>query len=163
MKRIFYRLTSRLASVILLVSIAFTVTGQVADFSGSWKLNPSKSKLNEQFSMAPKEMILTLAENSLMVERHAEFQDQKIVIKDNFTLDGKECKNEGWQGTVKKSVAAWSEDKKSLTVKTKIPMENSSDFNLTETFRFDGVNLVVEASATSDWGTSSETYAFDKQ
>jgi hypothetical protein len=142
---------------------ATVISGQVVDFSGSWKLNPSKSKLNEQFSMAPKELILVQSGNTLSVERHSEFQDQKFTIKDKFTLDGQECINDGWQGSKKKSVAAWSEDKKALVIKTKFPLENGGEMSISETYKLDSSVLSIETSATSDWGTSSETYVFDKQ
>ena len=46
------------------ILVAVTVSAQV-DLSGSWKLNSSKSKLGEQFSMAPKEIIVVQKGNDL--------------------------------------------------------------------------------------------------
>jgi len=43
--------------------ISFVLTAQAIDFSGNWKLNHEKSKLNAQFSMAPKDMIATQSGN----------------------------------------------------------------------------------------------------
>ncbi|MBK7132619.1 MAG: hypothetical protein IPH69_07285 [Bacteroidales bacterium] len=73
-----------------------------------------KSKLGDQFSMAPKEIIITQGANELNVERHSSFQDQEFTTKDKFTLDGKECVNAVWQDTQKKSTLTLSEDKKSI-------------------------------------------------
>jgi|WetSurMetagenome_2_1015567.scaffolds.fasta_scaffold387102_2 hypothetical protein len=163
MKPLFPNFLTRMTFFFLFFVSATVGSGQVADFSGNWKLNPSKSKLNEQFSMAPKELILVQSGNTLSVERHSEFQDQKFIIKDKFTLDGQECINDGWQGSKKKSVAIWAEDKKSLVIKTKFPLENGGELNISETFKLDGPVLLIETSSTSDWGTSTETYGFDKQ
>ncbi|MBK6282784.1 MAG: hypothetical protein IPF54_09075 [Draconibacterium sp.] len=74
------------------VLVVVTVSAQV-DLSGSWKLNSSKSKLGEQFSMAPKEIIIAQKGNDLSVERHAEWQGEAYTTNDKFTLDGKECKS----------------------------------------------------------------------
>ncbi|GAJ14433.1 unnamed protein product, partial [marine sediment metagenome] len=79
--------------------ISAVATAQVVNFSGTWKLNSSKSKLNDEFSMAPKELILTQKGNDLDVERHSSFQGQDFTTNDKFTLDGKECINPGWQDT----------------------------------------------------------------
>ena len=78
MKKAFFFLTAILLSVV--------VSAQI-DLSGSWKLNTSKSKLGEQFSMAPKEIILVQKGNDLGVERHSEWQGQEYTINDKFTLD----------------------------------------------------------------------------
>ena|ERR1035437_6914829 len=79
----------------LLISVV--ASAQVIDFSGTWKLNTSKSKLNEQFSMAPKEVIVVQKDNDFNLERHSSFQDQDFTTKDKLSLDGKECINPGWQ------------------------------------------------------------------
>lgn len=135
---------------------------QTADFSGTWKLNREKSKLGEQFSMAPQSMVLVQDAATLTVERHSEFQGQEFVMKDKFTLDGKECLNEGWQGTKKKSTATWSDDKKVLTIKSAIPMEGAGEITITEKYALTDGTLSVVSTSSSDWGTNTETYVFDK-
>ncbi len=95
------------------ILFAFAVSAQT-DFSGSWKLNSSKSKLGEQFSMAPKEVIIDQKGNDLSVEKHSEWQGQEYTINDKFTLDGKECTNAGFMDTEKKSTLEWDNGKKRL-------------------------------------------------
>lgn len=163
MKTLFPTILKRMTFFFFFVVSAILVSGQTVDLSGSWKLNPSKSKLNEQFSMAPKELILIQSGNTLSVERHSEFQDQKFIIKDKFTLDGQECINDGWQGSKKKSVASWSEDKKALTIKTKLPMDNGNEISISETFKLDNSVLSIDVSSSSEWGVSNETYVFNIQ
>jgi len=51
--------------VIALILIFSSGFGQV-DFSGTWKINKEKSKLDYEFSLAPNELILEQGENSLL-------------------------------------------------------------------------------------------------
>lgn len=146
---------------ILLFSGVACVYG--ADFSGNWKLNATKSKLNDQFSMAPKEVILGQQDNELNVEKHASFQDQEITIKDKFTLDGKECINPGWQDSQKKSTAVWAGDKSSLTITSKLAIGGGDEMTIVEVYKLDGANLVIETKASSSYGEVAETQVFDKQ
>jgi hypothetical protein len=155
MKKSFFIITAIFLSV-------FSTTFAV-DFSGNWKLNTSKSTLSDQFSMAPKEIIILQDGNNLNLERHATFQDQDFTIKDKFTLDGAECINHGWQDSEKKSTAVWSDDKASLKITTKIQMGDNGEMTIIEVYKMDGANLVIESSSSSSFGDRSETMFFDKQ
>lgn len=154
MKKILFVLAS--------VMVSLTLSAQI-DLSGSWKLNTSKSKLGDQFSMAPKEIIVVQKGNDLNVERHSEWQGQEFTTNDKFTLDGKECVNAGMMDTQKKSTAVWSEDKKTLKVTSKIPMQDGGEFALTEVYKLDGGNMVIEMSASSSFGDMAETQVYDKK
>ncbi|MFZ0282955.1 MAG: hypothetical protein WAL29_14985 [Bacteroidales bacterium] len=152
---------------IVLLSAAFLISAfavsQDLDFSGSWKLNTEKSKLGDQFSMAPKEIIIVQKGNEFNVEKHSSFQDQEFTTNDKFTLDGKECINTGWQDSQKKSTTAWSDDKKSLTVTSKMSIGDGGDMTIVEAFKMDGANLVIESSASSSYGDLVETQVYDKK
>jgi hypothetical protein len=139
-----------------------TASSQVPDFSGNWKLNTEKSKLNAEFSFAPIELKITHKGNDLSVERHSEFQGESVTMTDKFTLDGKECINAGFMDTQKKSNAAWSEDKKSLKITSKIVMDDGNEIIITEIYRMDGKNLVIDSSSTSSWGEMAETHVYEK-
>jgi hypothetical protein len=149
-----------LLAAFLISSVAIA---QVVNFTGTWKLNSTKSKLGQEFSMAPKEVIITQDANSLNVERHSSFQDQEFTTKDKFTLDGKECVNIGWQDSQKKSTVVWSEDKKSLLCNTKFPMNDGNEMIIKEVYKMDGTSLVIESSASSSFGDMAETMVYDKQ
>jgi len=149
--------------IFLFAAVFFsTVVFAQIDFSGTWKLNSSKSKLGDQFSMAPKEVIIVQKDNDMNVERHSEFQGQEFTINDKFTLDGKECINDGWQGSKKKSTAVWSDDKKSLKITTKLPMQDE-EMTVIAVYKMDGENMVIESSASSSFGDLDETQVFDKK
>jgi hypothetical protein len=149
-------------SLFIAILLTITLSAQI-DFSGAWKLNSSKSKLGDQFSMAPKEIIVVQKGNDLSVERHSEWQGQEFTINDKFTLDGKECVNAGFMDTQKKSTATWSADKKLLTIKSKIPMQDGGDFSVTEVYKMDDGSMVIESSASSSFGDMSETQVYDKK
>jgi len=146
-----------------LLLISTIVSAQGLDFSGNWKLNRSISKLNDQFSMAPKEIILAQKDNDFNVERHSTFQDRDFTIKDKFTLDGKESINPGWQDTQKKSTAIWADDKTSLKITSKIPMGDNGEMTIIEIYKIAGGNLIIETSASSSFGDVAETQVFEKQ
>ena len=143
--------------------VSVTASAQLLDFSGNWKLNTSKSKLGDQFSMAPKEIIVAQKDNDFNVEKHSSFQDQEFTINDKFTLDGKECINPGWQDTQKKSTAVWSEDKMSLKITTKMSMGDGGEMTIVEVYKMDGSNMVIESSSSSSFGDMAETMVYDKQ
>lgn len=143
--------------------IAASATGQTPDFSGSWKLNTGKSKLGDQFSMAPYAIIIKQQGNDLSVEKHSSFQDQEFTTNDKFTLDGKECMNTGFMDSQKKSTALWSDDKTSLKIVSKMQMGDGGEITITEIYKMDGSNLILESTASSSFGDMSETMVYDKQ
>ena len=151
----------------LVLAMAF-LTLSVASFgagfnmSGTWKLNASKSKLNDQFSMAAKSMVIVQDGNTLSSERSLSFQDQTYVIKAKYTMDGQECKNDGWQGSVIKSTVKWSDDGKILTINTKFPMQDGSEATSIETFKMEGGVLYNEASFSSAMGEMKESRVYEK-
>jgi hypothetical protein len=153
MKKLFFLLITTLFSVALSAQV---------DFSGSWKLNTSKSKLGDQFSMAPKEINIVQKGNDLSVEKHSEWQGQEFTTNDKFTLDGKECTNAGFMDTEKKSTITWSDDKKTMKISSKIPMQDET-MTITEVYKMDGGNMVIESSASSSYGDMSETQVYDKK
>jgi hypothetical protein len=151
-------------SIILLSAllVAMVFTASAADFSGNWKLNKSKSKLGEQFSMAPSILIAAQSGNDLNLEKHISFQDQEMTTKEKYTLDGKESINPGFQDSQKKSTAVWSGDKNSLTITSKIPM-GDNDMTTVEVYKIVDGNLVIDSKMSSSFGENNETMVFDKQ
>jgi len=147
--------------VALLFSAA--AIAQVPDLGGKWKLNNEKSKLNADFSFAPKEIIITQSGNDMTVEKHSSFGDQEFTTTDKLTLDGKECINAGFQDTQKKSTAVWSDDKTSLKVVSKMNMGDGGEMTTTEVYKLNGNNLVLDSTASSSYGELVETMVYDKQ
>jgi hypothetical protein len=155
MKKLFF--------IIAVIMFSVTAKSQVVDFSGSWKINPEKSKLNAEFSFAPKEIIVEHKGNDFKVEKHSSFQGQDFTTIDKLTLDGKECINVGFQDTQKKSTAVWSDDKKSFKIISKMSIGDGGEMTITEVYKMDGTNLVIESGASSSFGELSETMVYDKK
>ncbi|MBN1768245.1 MAG: hypothetical protein JXR50_06230 [Prolixibacteraceae bacterium] len=147
-----------ITSILLLTIIASAQT----DFSGKWKLNKEKSTMNSEFSMAPVELVIVQKGNDLSIERVSNFQGQSMTTKENYTLDGKECVNSGMMDSQKKSVAKFSDDKKVLTIDSKLPMQDN-EIAIKEVLSISGGNLYVESSSNSSFGEMKEKWAFDKQ
>ena len=146
-----------------LIIISVLANSQNLNFSGTWKLNSDLSKLNAEFSFAPKEILIDHKGNDLKVERHSSFNGEDFTTNDKFTLDGKECINIGWQDSEKKSTAVWADDKKSLKINTKLTMGDGNEMSITEIFKMDKKNMVIETSASSSYGDMSEIMIYDKQ
>jgi hypothetical protein len=152
----------------LLYVLAFSVfallaKGEGIDFSGTWKINSEKSTLFEQYSLAPSQLILIQTADSLIVEKHGNFQGQDYVTKDKYSLDGKECTNLGWMNSKKTSTAVWSEDGKILTISSKMPAPDGGDATMKEVYQMVETSLKVELSAASSMGEMAETYLLDKE
>ena len=152
---------------IVFIMLALLVTGFVSaqvDFSGKWKLNASKSQLGEQFSMSPKEVIVSQTGNMLNVEKHSEFQGQEMTTNAKYTLDGKECINPGFQDSENKSTAIWSDDKKSLKITTKISMGGGdNELTFVEVYSVNGGNMTIKLNSSSSFGDMAETAVYDKE
>ena len=150
-----------LLSMVILISGA--VSAQVQDFTGTWKLNTGKSMLGDQFSLAPREIIVTQKGNEMTVEKHSDFQGQEMTTTDKLTLDGKECINTAWQEAQKKSTAVWSDESKTLTVTSRMNIAEAGDITIIEIFKMDGPNMVLVSNASSSYGDLAETMVYDKE
>ncbi len=152
----------KIMTLTTLLFLAILVSAQT-DFTGKWKINKEKSTLNNEFSMAPSDINITQNGNDIKIDRQVNFQGQDITISEKFTLDGKECINDGMMDSKKKSVAQFSDDKKVLTIDSKLPMQDGGEIAIKEVFSIAGGKLFVESSSNSSWGEMKEKWAFEKQ
>lgn len=149
-------------TILFLITFLFaTVASAQTNFSGSWELNSSKSNLAER-SFAPKKLLIIQKDNNLSIESHSVWGDREITRTNKYTMDGKECVNAGFGDTEVKSTAVWSNDKKTLTINSKVPMQNE-EMEMKAVYKIDGENLIIESSSTSSFGDRSETQVFDKK
>jgi hypothetical protein len=63
----------------------------------------------------------------------------------------------------KKSTCAWSDDKASLNVVSKMSMGDGGDITITEVYKLDGGSLVIESKSSSSFGDMAEKMVFDKK
>ncbi|MDX9812258.1 MAG: hypothetical protein RBU28_07710 [Bacteroidales bacterium] len=150
--------------IFILAAFALTLSSfaQAPDFSGKWKLNSAKSKLGDQFSMAPATVSIVQKGNDFSIEKVSDFGGQEFTLSEKYTLDGKECVNAGWQDSQRKSTAVWSADKKSLKITSKLSIGDGGDMTIIEVYKMDGANMIIESSSSSSFGDMAETMAYDK-
>jgi hypothetical protein len=155
------------ATAFLTVCSAATYA-QKANFSGEWKLNEQKSDLGQFAQMAPKKLKATSQADNLSIERFATGPDgSEANYTDKFTFDGKETETTLFGTAKKKSTAKWSDDGKSLMVKSNIVFSNEGqtfEVTINEVWKFleDGKTLSVESTSTSQMGTNTTKMLFDK-
>jgi hypothetical protein len=150
--------------LLMAVSISFAGIAQNPDFSGKWKLNESKSKMGAEFSFAPSEITIEQEANKMTTTRVNEFQGNVRERTTSYSLDGKESKNEGFQGSEIITIAAWEEDGQSLKMVTSFEMRDGGEMTITAIYKLDGGNLVINNSMEGGPRESSpETWVFDKQ
>ena len=152
-----------LVFVIAFAIISSTSFGQKVNFSGTWKLNTAKSELGDQFSLAPDNMVLKHTKKSLELEKSGSMQGEDYTLSDVYTLDGDKCENPGWMDQVKTSTATYDKKTKVLTINSTIPLDDGGEVDLVEELVMDGENLVLESSASTDYGDLMERFVFDKQ
>lgn len=146
----------------IMLFIGITAMAQT-NFSGTWELSKTKSKLNDQFSMAPITLVITQDAAVLKVERHAEFQGNSFTTTASYTLDGKESINDGWQDMKIKSTAKWSDDQKTVTIVSNIPMQDGNEMKIVNTYSMVDGGLVVTNKSSSDFGDMDENWVFEKK
>lgn len=160
------RLYVRVAFFLLITALfSMTTIAQKPDFTGTWKLNESKSKLNAEFSMAPGTLIIEHEGNTLISESIADFQGQEFRRKNSYALDGSESKNEGFQGMELISIANWDDAGKCVIIKTNFEMQDGGELTITQTYGMDEGSLSVQSEVEGGpmGGGEPEKWVFDKQ
>jgi hypothetical protein len=148
--------------LLCLILTGVLLTAQT-NFSGTWDLSKSKSKLNAEFSMAPFKMVIQQEGNIMKLERHSSFQDNEFTSNIQYTLDGNECINEGWQDMKIKSTCVWDNGQKVLTIHSKIPTQDGSEMKITEVYTLINGDFSVNSKASSSWGDFEETWVYEKK
>jgi hypothetical protein len=154
-----------LYSLIPLILLIFTFVNASAigkpKFSGTWELNKDESKVSQQMSLAPSKVVITQNKNDFHVVRYVNIQGYETTIDEKFTLDGKECKNAGFQGSTKLSTVSWSDDGKSLIVATKIE-SSYGELKTKQVYSFEKDKLKVISTMSSPNGDMSETWILNQ-
>jgi hypothetical protein len=63
----------------------------------------------------------------------------------------------------KKSTVAWSADKASLKITSKLAIGDGGEMTITEVYRMNGASVVLETIASSSYGDLSESAHYDKK
>lgn len=158
------KIIGRLLFTLMLVSLPLTGFSQKPDFSGKWKLNKSESTLGAEFSFAPILMTIAQKGNNFSSESVSDFQGEQMTQKNSYTLDSKESKNEGFQGSETISIVKWEADGKTLKIVSSMEMMDGGELKITGTYKLIDENLViVNAMEGGPMESAPETWVFVRQ
>ena len=157
----------------VLLIIMFTVITSAAfagnvDFSGNWKLNESKSELGQFGGRSAKKLKIQGNVESIAIQRASTNQaGEEMTTDEKLTFDDKESESTVFGNTKKKSKAKWSDDGKTLTVKSTIAFERNGEtmeIKTTEiwTLSDDGKTLTINSTSESPRGTNTTKLVYDK-
>lgn len=162
-----------ICSLLLIGIFIFTssvTSAQKVNFSGTWTYNETKSIIGQEGGPRGAAVKMTIRQdgNNLAIEKTTRRQSgEENISNEKYTLDGKECENPTFGDNTKKSTATWSEDKKSLTITSKVVFEREGqqmEINTTEiiTLSSDKKNLTIDYTSKSARGERKNTFVYDK-
>lgn len=160
----------KIISATILTVLAFlfsvNVSGQKADFSGTWKIDRSKIPATGNFPVLV-QININIKGDSLLTERIYDTGDGQVYpFKENLTLDGKEAAITVYE-MPRKSKATWKEKDVILIHEATTTANGSNgpvDFKSTETWSVDNVKniLTISFSNNSMAGESTGSFIFNK-
>jgi hypothetical protein len=164
---IFKKLPVALIAAAFLLS--FTTTADKANFSGSWKLNESKSELGEFGRFVPKKVKAEQKEDAITISKTTASFDggDDVTITETLTFDGKTTETTVFGTAKRKSTAKWSEDGKSLAISYSLDFDiNGETMTITGTETWSLTNegkLSLSTKSVSPQGERSTKAVFDKE
>jgi hypothetical protein len=164
--------STRLLLLLLLPAflVSFSGTPYKANFSGTWKLNESKSDLGEFGGrFAARKFKVEQKEDGITISRTGtNFQGEEYTTTENLSFDGKVNEMTVFETSKKKSSIKWSDDGNSFTITYTMEFNfngESSVANGTEkwTLSEDGKMLTSQINSTSPRGEFAMKGAYDKE
>jgi hypothetical protein len=156
----------KLMSLTLVLILVAPVISQAqsgkANFAGSWAYNESKSKLPEGGGaqrMGGGNFVITQEANLLTRTSTGQDGTQRVA---KYALDGKESVNSSPRGD-SKSVASWSADGKTLTIKTTRTTDNGERKSSEVWSLTDAKTLSIVSARQSQDGEVKATLVYDKK
>jgi len=151
---------------VLVLLFTVTVSGQKADFNGTWKIDISKIPVTGNFPVLVK-ITINIKGDSLLTERFYNTGDgQEYPFKENMTLDGKESALIVYE-MPRKSKATWKEKDVILIHESTTTANGSNgpvDFKSEETWSVDNVTNILTISFKNFTmaGESTGSFLFNK-
>jgi len=180
-KRIMKRSIVALMVTMILTTVCTFAQGSKTNFSGSWAFDTEKSQaVQPAAQMQPQgqgqgqrgggfagDFVAKQDANLLTVERTRTNRDGEVTTTSTkYTLDGKESVNTTARGD-SKSVATWSSDGKTLTIKTSRTMDMNGEsvtMNSTEVWSLtDSKTLSITSTMTTPNGERKSTAVYNKK
>jgi hypothetical protein len=142
-----------------------------ANFAGSWALNDSKSNFGDsQFRFAASTMVVTQNATTLSVESNMTGPDGgEMKTNASYKLDGSVSENTAFGNTMRKTTAAWSADKATLTLSHTMTFDmngESREIKSSDEWKLSdgGKVLIITSTRTGRDGEAMKTTAaYDKK
>jgi hypothetical protein len=150
------------AATFLLAILALTAFAQQkTDFSGTWKLNVSKSDFGPLPAPTARTDVITQKEPMLTDVVSAETADGKLAYTVNYSTDGQETTNHIGERE-QKSTAKW--DGANLVIHSKFNFNDMAiDATATWTISADGKTLTISAHFVASMGEADQKFIYEKQ
>ena len=172
-------ITLMVAVAVMLMTVSMSGQGSKVNFSGTWAFNAEKSQAVQPAGQVQSQgqgqrgggfagdFVAKQDANLLTVERtRANREGVSTTTVTKYTLDGKESVNSTARGD-SKSVATWSADGKTLTIKTSRTMDmngESMTMNSSEVWALsDPTTLSIATTMTTPNGERKSTAVYNKK
>jgi hypothetical protein len=156
------KIISAISLSVLVLIFSNYVTGQKADFTGTWKLDSTKIPVTGNFPVMT-QITINIKGDSLLTKRLYDTGDgQEYPFDENLTLDGKECTMIIYE-MPRKSKANWMEKDVVLTLESTTTANGSNgpaDFKSVETWTVDNINNILTISFKNNSYAGEVTGAF---
>ena len=159
---------SLLIAIFSFFAISASSYAQKPNFSGKFNFNESKSNVGDGPMRAAYQITVTQDAATLSAERKSKGRDgEDRVQTSKYTLDGKECENQGFRNSVSKSILTWSADQKSLIINTTTVMDMNGEkmeMKSVETWSIsaDGATLTINVTRDTPNGEMKQVLIYDK-
>jgi hypothetical protein len=154
-------MSRRFLGTLALFAVAALPALAKPNFTGDWKMNVSKSDFGQM--PAPDSVTYKVKHDDPKLandtKQSGQFEMEQHL---NYTTDGKESTNEGFQGSTMKSVAKWDGD--ILVIESKAQFgDNPVTITQKWSLSADGKNLTVVQAFKADQFEGESKMVFDKQ
>lgn len=140
-------MTRRLLVPVMCLVALTALAAKHPDFSGSWQLNPDKSKNIGMMSQMAMTQTIELTDKSLDVTTRTNFQGRDEDSKTHFDLTGKPVTNESPMAGPSQTVSKWDDAKLVTTWTSESAVAGGAKVVRTETLSLspDGKTMTLES------------------
>lgn len=156
-----------MTTLTLTASVTKVIQADKTDFSGTWKLDESKTDFGEGRHFAAHQLAVTQNENELKVERSSTGRNgREFKFTSDYKLDGQQHDLDMGNRTAKVT-AEWMNEGKEVQINTKMKFERNGEtieFNSIENWVLseDGKTLTINLKTKSSRGESQQKLVYTK-
>jgi hypothetical protein len=149
--------------------LAFKTAADRSNFSGTWKLNSSKSEMGNFGRFAAHTVKADQKDDAITIAKTSPSFNggDDVTVTETLSYDGKETETTVFGNSKRKSTARWSDDGKTFTISYTLMLDfngQTNEIKGTETWTLsdDGKTLTVQNHSTSSQGERSTKAVYEK-